>query len=301
MENDITEETEEKETMTAQEAEEFLNEMRKVFSVVRLLDQKNFERGENHLNEHGVFPCQCYEFWKKNRFCENCISMKTFKDKKQRSKLEFLDSSIYQVISHYVEIDGEPCVIELISQLDEDALVDNDGRMLLLKKLAGYNKELYTDALTGTYNRRYYEDRLKKTKETAGVAMIDLDDFKMYNDTYGHRAGDKVLDAVVKVIRKCIRKSDFLVRYGGDEFLLILQDIGEADFVQKLHTIREEIHQTRIQEYEKIRPSVSIGGVRMEGETLEEAVNRADHFMYQAKIQKNMVVTEERKLQDPGE
>ena len=301
MENDITEETEEKETMTAQEAEEFLNEMRKVFSIVRILDQKNFERDENHLNEHGAFPCQCYEFWKKNRFCENCISMKTFRDKKQRSKLEFLDSTIYQVISHYVEVDGEPCVIELISQLDEDALVDNDGRMHLLKKLTGYNKELYTDALTGTYNRRYYEDRLKKMKEAAGVAMIDLDDFKMYNDTYGHRAGDKVLDAVVKVIRKCIRKSDILVRYGGDEFLLILKDIGEADFVQKLHTIQEEIHQTRIQEYEKIRLSVSIGGVRMKEETLEEAINRADHFMYQAKTQKNMVLTEERKLQTAGE
>ena len=131
--------------------------------------------------------------------------------------------------------------------------------------------------------------------------MIDLDDFKMYNDTYGHRAGDKVLDAVVKVIRKCIRKSDILVRYGGDEFLLILKDIGEADFVQKLHTIQEEIHQTRIQEYEKIRLSVSIGGVRMKEETLEEVVNRADHFMYQAKTQKNMVVTEERKLQTAGE
>ena len=90
-------------------------------------------------------------------------------------------------------------MIELISQLDEDALVDNDGRMHLLKKLTGYNKELYTDALTGTYNRRYYEDRLKKMKEAAGVAMIDLDDFKMYNDTYGHRAGDKVLDAVVRL------------------------------------------------------------------------------------------------------
>ena len=91
------------------------------------------------------------------------------------------------------------------------------------------------------------------------------------------------------------------MRYGGDEFLLILKDIGEADFVQKLHTIQEEIHQTRIQEYEKIRLSVSIGGVRMKEETLEEAVNRADHFMYQAKTQKNMVVTEERKLQTAGE
>lgn len=76
-------------------------------------------------------------------------------------------------------------------------------------------------------------------REAAGVAMIDLDDFKMYNDTYGHKAGDRVLDTTVQIIRSCIRKSDILVRYGGDEFLLILPDIEEKNFVERLKKIRK--------------------------------------------------------------
>lgn len=287
------ENTEEKDVMTGPEAENFLKELGKVFSTVRLLDKENFEHMERHFDEHGEIPCQCYELWKKKSPCENCISTKTFADGKQRTKLEFIDSKIYQVISRYIEIDGKPYVMELVSQLDENALVDTDGRNRLLKKLAGYNKELYTDVLTGTYNRRYYEEQLKMVREPAGVAMIDLDDFKMYNDTYGHRAGDKVLDTTVQIIRSCIRKTDILVRYGGDEFLLILPDIEEDEFVQKLKRIQEEIHKSRIPGYSKLQLSVSIGGVLTDDESVENAVNRADRFMYQAKVQKNMVVTEE--------
>ena len=235
------ESTEEKDVMSGPEAEEFIEELKKVFSIVRLLDKDNFEHMERHYNEHGEVPCQCYEIWKKKSPCENCISTKTFADGKQRTKLEFIDSKIYQVISRYIEIDGKPYVMELVSQLDENSLVDADGRNRLLKKLAGYNKELYTDVLTGTYNRRYYEEQLKMMREAAGVAMIDLDDFKMYNDTYGHKAGDRVLDTTVQIIRSCIRKSDILVRYGGDEFLLILPDIEEKNFVERLKKIQEEI------------------------------------------------------------
>ena len=233
--------TEEKDVMSGPEAEEFIEELKKVFSIVRLLDKDNFEHMERHYNEHGEVPCQCYEIWKKKSPCENCISTKTFADGKQRTKLEFIDSKIYQVISRYIEIDGKPYVMELVSQLDENSLVDADGRNRLLKKLAGYNKELYTDVLTGTYNRRYYEEQLKMMREAAGVAMIDLDDFKMYNDTYGHKAGDRVLDTTVQIIRSCIRKSDIQVRYGGDEFLLILPDIEEKNFVERLKKIQEEI------------------------------------------------------------
>lgn len=287
------ESTEEKDVMSGPEAEEFIEELKKVFSIVRLLDKDNFEHMERHYNEHVEVPCQCYEIWKKKSPCENCISTKTFADGKQRTKLEFIDSKIYQVISRYIEIDGKPYVMELVSQLDENSLVDADGRNRLLKKLAGYNKELYTDVLTGTYNRRYYEEQLKMMREAAGVAMIDLDDFKMYNDTYGHKAGDRVLDTTVQIIRSCIRKSDILVRYGGDEFLLILPDIEEKNFVERLKKIQEEIHKSQIPGYTKLQLSVSIGGVLTDRETVESAVNRADRFMYQAKIQKNMVVTED--------
>ncbi len=82
--------TEEKDVMSGPEAEEFIEELKKVFSIVRLLDKDNFEHMERHYNEHGEVPCQCYEIWKKKSPCENCISTKTFADGKQRTKLEFI-------------------------------------------------------------------------------------------------------------------------------------------------------------------------------------------------------------------
>ena len=75
-------------------------------------------------------------------------------------------------------------MVELVNKLDGDILINEDGRDEMLKKLIRYDRELYMDALTGTYNRRYYEDQLKQTEMVAGVAMIDLDDFKLHNDTY---------------------------------------------------------------------------------------------------------------------
>ena len=69
---------------------------------------------------------------------------------------------------------------------------------------------------------------------SVGVAMIDMDDFKIYNDTYGHNAGDLALITTVEAIRHCIRKNDTLIRYGGDEFLLVLQGISETMFREKL-------------------------------------------------------------------
>lgn len=68
------------------------------------------------------------------------------------------------------------------------------------------------------------------------MAMIDLDDFKLYNDTCGHNAGNLVLNTVVGIIRGCICKTDILIRYGGDEFLLILQDVDEEIFSKKVKT-----------------------------------------------------------------
>ena len=281
--------------MTRQESEVMIKELSKVFDVVRLLDEETLETGNiKDVTDAEGFPCKCYSFWKKGDNCKNCTSRDAFRKKNEQLKLEYLDSNIYQVISKYVEIDGKPYVMELINQMNADAVMDEDGRNELIKQLSGYNRELYTDALTGIYNRRYYEERIRNSNMSAGVAMIDLDDFKIYNDTFGHDAGDLALTTVVGIIKDNIRRTDMLIRMGGDEFLLVMPDITEQAFTDKLNQIQEKIHVTKVPGYSQIRISVSIGGVLSNrGSTVENAIRTADQFMYQAKTCKNMVVTEQ--------
>ena len=280
--------------MTQQESEVMIKELSKVFDVVRLLDEETLETGNiTDVTDAEGFPCKCYSFWKKGNNCKNCTSREAFRKKNEQLKLEYLDSNIYQVISKYVEIDGKPYVMELINQMNADAVMDEDGRNELIKQLSGYNRELYTDALTGIYNRRYYEERIRNSNMSAGVAMIDLDDFKIYNDTFGHDAGDLVLTTVVGIIKDNIRRTDMLIRMGGDEFLLVMPDIGEQAFADKLNQIQEKVHSSKVPGYSQLRISVSIGGVLSGiGNTVEQAIRKADQFMYQAKTCKNMVVTE---------
>ena len=280
--------------MTQQESEVMIKELSKVFDVVRLLDEETLETGNiTDVTDAEGFPCKCYSFWKKGNNCKNCTSREAFRKKNEQLKLEYLDANIYQVISKYVEIDGKPYVMELINQMNADAVMDEDGRNELIKQLSGYNRELYTDALTGIYNRRYYEERIRNSNMSAGVAMIDLDDFKIYNDTFGHDAGDLALTTVVGIIKDNVRRTDMLIRMGGDEFLLVMPDIGEQAFADKLNQIQGKIHSSKVPGYSQLRLSVSIGGVLSgSGSTVEKAIRKADQFMYQAKTCKNMVVTE---------
>ena len=285
-------ETQQEYKMTKHEWEIMLNELQKVFSIVRLLNEEELRTGRIQGSTDMTEGCECYALWNKRTRCDNCISRAAFAEKDKKTKLEFIDGDIFQVVSRYIEIEGIPYVVELVNKLDGDILINEDGRDEMLKKLIRYDRELYMDALTGAYNRRYYEDQLKQTEMVAGVAMIDLDDFKLHNDTYGHNAGDLVLETVVNVIRNSIRKTDVLVRFGGDEFLLVMPDILEASFQKKLQQIQNEIHAAEVPGYSQLQVSVSIGGVLSTHGTIEDAIHKADQCMYQAKTSKNMVVTE---------
>lgn len=115
----------------------------------------------------------------------------------------------------------------------------------------------------------------------------------MYNDTCGHDAGDMVLETVVKVIRESSDSNDVLIRYGGDEFVLLSANADEQEFYRKLHHIRHKIHNAPVPGYSGIHLSVSIGGVYCENTLLDEAMHRADVLMYQAKNKKNAVIISE--------
>lgn len=286
--------------VTTQQMEEESKVLEKIFDVVRVLDGESLKKmQEDPCIGVKLGMCQCYDFWKKNKPCENCTSVKAYTEKQQKTKLEFLDSDIYLVISRYLEIDHEGCVMELVRHLADDTLIDTDGRDKLVGKLKGYQDKLYKDPLTGIYNRRYFEDEIRDMENSAGVAMIDLDDFKLYNDIYGHEMGDRVLMTVAQAIEQCIRKTDMLVRYGGDEFLLILPNMVRGTLRGKLLQIQEAIQNARIPECSRLKLSASIGGVLSENETIDEAIARADRLMYKAKDHKAMVVTEcDKKMPD---
>lgn len=278
--------------MTMQEAENKMEVLREIFDVVRLLKGSDLQAAGMESKLAGRENlCQCYAFWNKDKRCENCISLKALEEKKQTSKIEFLDSDMYQVFARYLEIDDEPYVMEMLKKLDENTLTDEEGYEKLTEKLTVYSEKLYKDVLTGAYNRRYFEEKVKNMSLNAGVAVIDLDDFKLFNDTYGHDGGDLVLTTVVNVIRHYIRRTDILVRYGGDEFLLILPGIEKEVFSQKLRMIQEKIHATHIPGFNRRKLSVSIGGVMFTHGRLEEAITKADRLMYMAKGHKNIVVT----------
>lgn len=288
--------------MTMQQVQEKMNMLRDVFTVVRLLDVDsiaNVHSGEGPWEEKE--KCNCYDYWQKKVPCKNCISAKCLHDKTRKTKLELIGSDVYQVTAEYLEIEGTPYVMELIEKLDDDTLIDSDGCERLASKLSGYTDKLYRDALTGAYNRRYYEDEARKETTCAGVALIDLDDFKLYNDTYGHSAGDMALISAADAIRKCIRKTDRLIRFGGDEFIVIIDGVSSADLSARLRQIQTTIHAASVPGYSRIQMSASIGGVVAANEPVENAFDRADKLMYQAKMKKNMVITENDIIEDRAE
>ena len=279
-----------KKNSTKEEATAFVKSLRQVSEFVRILSKDEIE-GKHPLTAD-FKQSYCYRALKKDSACENCISKIVLENKSDSTKIEFINGQCYQFFAQYIIVEGVECSIETAVKINEKVLVDSIGYKEIVEKYSATYASMYTDPLTGVYNRAYYEKVEKNVNTPAGIAVIDIDGFKLCNDIYGHKAGDVALQTVTQIIRNNIRSNDKIIRIGGDEILLILDGIQEESFERKLERIRSQVRMARVKGYNKLQLSISIGAVVSMTETREVSVTKADRLMYIAKSSKNRVVSE---------
>lgn len=258
-------------SMTRQQAEQEMEQLRKVFPSVRMLTAEQVQAGEA-LGD---------------------AARQALEEKTTHSRMEYRGQELYEVTALFAQVEGTPCVLELERRLDRIMLLDPEESEQLFNNLAEYRGKLYRDAVTGAYNERYYQEKYRSRILTAGVAVLRVDDFKAANDVYGRCAGNSVLETVAGVLRRNLGEKDRLIRRGEDRLLLLLPEVGQSDFGQKLEHLRLQLAAAGVPGYSHLHISVSIGGVWIRDGEVSAAVEHAERLATYAQMQKNTVITEQ--------
>ena len=270
--------------VNSDQPEALLERLKGIFDIVRLVDPESTKvlslGKDGRLTE---MPGTCHMVWNKSGRCENCISSKALARKESLNKIEFKDDQAYFVMAKYVEVGGRDCVLEMVSKLSDGRWLDMGGRRMLLDRGSNFDRSAFVDSLTGAYSRQYFECFLAESEQVEGVVMIDVDHFKEVNDRFGHLVGDKALQSVAQSILSNLRQTDVLVRYGGDEFLLLVPHIRPGEHV--IQRVREAAASARVEGYPELELSASVGGV-CGVRPLTEAIRQADEKMYQNKAER---------------
>lgn len=238
----------------------------KIYPVVRLLSADQVKSERNCLLAGDRCPCLRQS------------SLEAMASSDEISERLLNDGVEYRARVRSLKVEGEPHVLLMVRPIDRQEAAEEDP--------------VYTDVLTSVRNRRYYEEKLRSARMIAGVAVIDLDDFKVFNDTCGRHAGDLALGAVAEAIRGGIRSTDELVRFACDKFVAVMPNIPSDDFARRLRHVSDAVHTTIVPGHEHIGLSACVGGVHINGETVDEGVSRAVQLLSHAKAKPGTVVTD---------
>ena len=235
----------------------------------------------NHVNDQGLVLCN-----------DHCPMAATMQDGEPREVYVYL---------HHAEGHRVPV------QVRSTAIRDEDGKIIgavetfnkgfspenVERRIRKLQQTAFLDPLTAIGNRRHLESRLKvsmvnyhESQLPFGVLFCDIDHFKNLNDTYGHNLGDKVLRMIAQTLRANIRDTDTMGRWGGEEFVVILQDVDTESLLkigEKLLNLVRESHLT-LPDKRILSATISIGGTLVrKNDTIDSIVDRADRLMYQSK------------------
>ena len=206
-----------------------------------------------------------------------------------------------EVFLHHADGHRLPVVVRATALCDHDGNVigaietfsNNTDVVNTRRKLEALHRAAMTDPLTGVGNRRYLDGRLeaavaefKNNGTSAGLLFLDVDQFKQFNDTYGHNTGDTVLRMVARTVRHSLRSTDIVGRWGSEEFIAILYDVEDpAALTAAADKVRAQVQHSRLDVDEQhLAVTVSVGGtLLLAADTPASFVARADALMYKSK------------------
>ncbi len=153
------------------------------------------------------------------------------------------------------------------------------------KKISEFETEVYIDSLSKVRNRRFLDDKLIY-EPCKAVVMADIDLFKNINDTAGHQGGDQIIRKVAELLESSVRKEDVVIRYGGDEFMMVFFDITKKNLENKLSGIKSELRNIKIENHEDLPITMSFGAA-FGTELVSNMIKTADKALYESKKVRN--------------
>lgn len=281
---------------------ELINKLKvfeKMYDNIRVVDpvgKRVYVYNENTIHEE---QGSCFDFWKRNEICKNCISMRAYNENETFVKIEYNENNIFIVTAIPINIKQNKLIVEILKNITDSLYVNNDLTSNIVdvySLVKDFNRIATKDTLTNIFNLRYLHERFPAElinvvayEKPLSVIFADLDHFKNVNDTYGHIAGDLVLKGFAEILESSIRKEkDWASRYGGEEFLICLTDTNHEEALAIAERMRQKTQEHIFQyENDEIRVTASFGVFTIDKVedfyNLDYVVNKADEKLYEAK------------------
>lgn len=241
-------------TFSITDIRELLAFLTQIFDVARLVDPENTAIVRlTETDQIGYEPYTCFHVWEKETRCENCSSICALRNDCRMTKYEYIKNDIFYVVSNPVTVRDSlgrqyRFALELVSHVSDHLLLSPPGGKSIDQIVEETQRKIYTDELTGAYNRRYLSELLfshhgqKSVAQELGLVLLDLRNFKKINDQYGHEMGDSLLVATAGKLKEAVRHGDSVIRYGGDEFVVTLTDCKESQVRGAVARMRDALH-----------------------------------------------------------
>jgi len=248
-------------------------------TLQKILDSQNAILFVTHNNEISYTNDQFMKYF----------SVKKMMDLKRKNLkiYTYLDETLenYDALFERVNSKEEYITIEKDTFILKATWIESTHKLFTLTKVTRLSDDMLKDSLTGVYKKTYFDKRIQKIirhQEDAIVVVIDLDDFKAVNDTYGHQAGDDVLREFTALIQENIRSDDVLARWGGEEFLLLLQHTSVENALKKVEAMRKLIAEHTFSHIGRLTASFGLAS-KEKNDDMHTLLQRADKALYEAK------------------